>query len=74
MDMDDVVPIMKQKSYSEKSKAQQSKDRVKVCDSGTPNAVISAAAKVFYDRGQKEASYVVKELQKNPEETGNFIN
>ena len=76
MEFDDVnvpPPVQRIRSFSEKSKMQQIRDRAKVMASGTPNAVISSAKKTFYERGQHEAGYVVAELMKDPVETGKYL-
>ena len=72
VDEDDAVPVRKEWSFKDKSKAQKSRDRDKVSKAGTPNAIISTAARAFQERGQYDAAYVVKALNKNPEETGKY--
>ena len=62
--------LKKQKSYSEKSRAQKYRDKMVVVESGTPNAVLAAGVRTFTDRGQKDAAYVLRKLIAKPEETG----
>ena len=66
----EVDVVQKIKSWSGKGRTQQWRDKKKTLQSGTPNCILSAAAQSFYDRGEKAAGYVLKELIKDPIGTG----
>ena len=61
------------KSYSEKQRHQRYRDVAKVCRSGTNNAIISASARVFYMRNERDSGYVVKQLRDDHVKTGRII-
>ena len=66
--------VQRIKSWSGKGRTQQWRDKRKTLESGTPNCILSAAAQTFYDKGQKDAGYVLKEIIKDPIGTGEKSN
>ena len=70
VDDEDNPVVRRMKSWSEKGRTQQWRDKKKVLDSGTPNGILNAAAQVFYGRNQHAAGYVMKKLIDDPDETG----
>ena len=69
--------VQKIKSFTDKSKSQQIRDRRKVAEAtGSRNAVLSTAVQTFYQRGKIDSGYVLKQLINDPTpngEVGTFL-
>ena len=63
--------VQKLRSFTDKSRRQQVRDRQKVVQAtGSRNAVLSTAAQTVYQRGQPDSGYVLKQMMNDPTPNG----